>query len=154
MNLEQTFSTDLEDNQVLDRSVELLTRSDFRLRSREQDRVVFVRGRSRPISRHVDELPQEVTVELEHRLVKISASVEPRGNRDHQQHVDLMMPVISALQRVIESDEDIREAGAEIRQAHKSAGIVWTAGEIACLIALALVLLGAIVGAIVWIWAG
>jgi hypothetical protein len=153
MNLEQTFSTDLENNQVLDRSVELLTRCDFRLRSREQERALFVRGRSRPISRHVNELPQEVIVEIEHGLVKISASVEPRGNKDHQQHVDLMMPVISALQRVIESDEDIREASAEIRQAHKSAGIVWTAGEIACLIALALVVLAAILGAGVWLWA-
>ncbi len=151
MNLEQTFSTDLENNQILDRSVELLTRSDFRLRDREENRVVFVRGRSRPISRRVDELPQEVTVELEHGLVKISASVEPRGNKDHQHHVDLMMPVISALQRVIESDEDIREACAEIRQAHKSAGIVWTAGEIVCLIALAMVLLSAVVGGVLWL---
>jgi hypothetical protein len=148
MNLEQSISTNLPDSEVLDRSVELLSRSDFRLRSRQDNRAEFVRGKSRPISRRVDELPQEVTVELEHGLVRISASVEPRGTKDRSQHVDLMMPVIRGLEQILEDPEQLRSSSAEIRQAHASAGTLWTPGEIACLIALVL-FLGGVAGAVV-----
>jgi hypothetical protein len=151
MNLEQSISTDLPDSEVLDRSVELLTRSDFRLRDRDDKRVEFVRGKSRPISRKLDELPQEVSVELEHGLARISASVEPRGTKDRSQHVDLMMPVIRGIEQVLEDPDQTRLASAEIRQAHASAGTLWTPGEIACLLALALFLTFVVGAVLLWL---
>jgi hypothetical protein len=149
MILDQSFSSPRPREEVLDLAVDLLTRSDFRLRSRQDDRVEFVRGRGRPISRRVDELPQEIVVEVEHGVVKIVATVIPRGGRDRQQHIDLVMPVITELQKLIEGQTDVQTASRVIRDTHANSGVIWSLGEIACFFFLG-VFLAVVITAIVW----
>ena len=149
MILDQSFSSNRTPEEVLDLAVDLLTRSDFRLRSREDDRAEFVRGRGRPISRRVDELPQEISVEIEHGVVKIVATVLPRGGRDRQQHIDLVMPVITEFQRVIEGKTDVGSASRTIRETHANSGTIWSAGEVACFFFLG-VFIAIVISAIIW----
>ena len=148
MVVEHVFVTTLEMDEALGRTRRLLTELGFRPKPSVASCVHAVRGRKRPNSRKLIELPQVVQVEFDRGRITVAAGITLRRGKDLPIHAQLMTALARGLELLLVEQAADQRAAEEFLAVQAGAPTLWLSGEKAALWVL-VALLGLIVVLIV-----
>jgi len=141
----------MERDEAMARVRSFLVRLGFRIASTGPDFAEAVRGRKTANTRKIRQLPQTVKVVYDRNRVTVAASITPRAGRDLPLHTDMMLAVVTGLERLLIQRESVDAAAAEwdvleasdtsVRTTVDRLGVGCLIGLVAVLILVALIIL-------------
>jgi hypothetical protein len=113
MLVEHSFVTTLDEAQVYRQANEFLLRAGFSMEgSLEADSVVYQRGKKKGgFYKHFAELPQRVHIGFDRGRVNLAASIHESG-KVHQAHRDMVLGIVTGLEKYIVGSVPLPDAGA------------------------------------------
>jgi hypothetical protein len=140
MLVEHTFVTPLGESEALSLVVRCLSDLGFRITPTGSASLEAVRGRVRPNSLFLAELPQTVQVVYDRGRVNLAASITPRGGKDNPDHTALLMSLATSLERCLTAGLPVEQVVLNVRAREVKSG--WaTVGRVLLIVLLVLVLI-------------
>ena len=130
MFAEHSFITTLEMDQALALVRQFLQALNFyQIESPTPGKITAIRGKKRPSSRTLTDLPQAFEMEFDRGRVNIAFSGMPRIKRNLPVHSEWLIAFLNNVETLLNENPDINAAVAEFRNIEQVTGKIWHTSE-------------------------